>query len=94
MMLQLRVIKTALYKIFYSIHIHIVLNNKHTVVDMYKAVRVLYNLRTKISYMCINYLLSAEMDRREFNSGVFSSRSVVLQSYSTDKEKFIVIDQH
>lgn len=60
MKLQIRVIKTALYKIFYSIHIHIVLNNKHTFVDIYKAVRVLYNLRNKISYRCINYLLSAE----------------------------------
>lgn len=64
MKLQLRVTKTSLYKIFYSIHIHVVLNNKHIIMYLYKAVRVLYNWRNKISYRCINYLLSAEMDRR------------------------------
>lgn len=42
--------------------------------------------------MCKNYLLSAEMDQRASNSWIFSSRSVVLPSYSTDKDKVVIYD--
>lgn len=50
MKLELRVIKTALYKVFYSIHIpvHFVVNNNVNFVVFYKVVKFCMILRNKL----------------------------------------------
>lgn len=50
MKLQLCVIKTALYKVFYSIHmlVHFVINNKDNSVVLYKVVKFCMILRNKL----------------------------------------------